>query len=49
VAVDSIAAAGWVVAVRGPRRIVAATLVPMTAAPVVCLAAAEALLGGTIR
>jgi hypothetical protein len=49
VAVDGIAAACWVVAVRGPRRVVAATLLPMTAAPVVCLAAAEALIGATIR
>jgi hypothetical protein len=49
VAVDGIAAACWVLAARGPRRVVAATLLPMTAAPAVCLAAAEALIGATIR
>ena len=37
---DAVAAAGWVIAARGPRRIVAATLIPMTAAPAVSLTAA---------
>ena len=49
VAVNGAAAACWVGAARGPRRVVAATMVPMTAAPVVFLAAVELASGPTFH
>jgi len=46
---DAVAAACWVVAARGPKRIVAATLIPMTAAPAVSLTAAGLLLSSPLH
>jgi hypothetical protein len=43
------AAIGWVLAARGPRRVLAATLLPMAAAPIVFIAAAEVLSDAAFR
>lgn len=49
VAVDGLAAACWLLATRGPRRVVAAAIVPMTAAAAAAIALASPLLGSTVR
>jgi hypothetical protein len=49
VAIDGGAAAGWVACARGPKRLLAAALVPMTIAAAASLSAAGPFLGTTIR
>lgn len=49
VAIDGIAAACWVAASRGPRRVLAVTLLPMAIVAAVCLSVAGTLVGTTIR